>query len=418
MLKQLASELIKELESNGYEAFFVGGCVRDWLMNRPVHDIDICTNAHPCDVSRIFPNHIPTGLKHGTISVKHGGHLFEVTTYRTEGKYSDNRRPDEVMFVADLTEDLARRDFTMNAIAMSRTGEVIDPFNGQSDLDKKIIRAVGDPATRFQEDALRLLRAVRFAAQLGFTIEEKTKQGMEVTAVYLSRIAMERIRDEVLKMFASDYPLLGFETVNKTSLLQVFPLLHNLFQMAESQVWRLVHVPSIQQKVAFVCFAGLKDQAAADTETICQFIRLSNKDRDSITNLVTILSRLKPVWDHPHSIEWGPLLVKYGQVVCEQVDVILQAIWWRNRDGLSTKRLTETYQEMPIHHLKELAISGLELQQAFDRKKGEWIGCTLHYLVEQVALHHLPNTPEELLMAARKEVEKNEHQTGDIEGVS
>lgn len=416
MLKQLASELIEQLELNGYEAFFVGGCVRDWLLDRSVHDIDICTNAHPCDVSRIFPQHIPTGLKHGTLSVKHGGHLFEITTYRTEGTYSDSRRPDEVQFVSDLTQDLARRDFTINAMAMNRAEELIDPFNGLTDLKRGIIRAVGDPVTRFQEDALRLLRAVRFAAQLGFTIEDTTKQAMQMTAPYLSRIAVERIREELLKLWASDTPYIGFAAVNETSLLQVFPQLSNLFQTTEDQVWRLPFVPTVQQKVALLCYAGNLD--AGSTDRFCHSLRFSNKERESMIHLVSILLLLQPVWDQPRRISWGPLLVEYGQEICGCVDQLLQAIWWKNRDGMSTVNLDEAHQRMPIHHLKELAISGLDLQQAFERKKGEWIGRTLRYLLEQVALHDLSNTREELLAAARKEVEKDEHQTGDSQSVS
>lgn len=411
VLKQLASALIEQLEANGYEAYFVGGCVRDWILHRPVHDIDICTNAHPCDVSRIFPQHIPTGLKHGTVSVKHEGHLFEITTFRTEGAYTDFRRPDEVQFVTDITEDLARRDFTINAMAMNRADELIDPFGGKVDLENRVIRAVGDPVTRFREDALRLLRAARFSAQLGFEIEGQTRQAMRETAPLLSRIAVERIREELFKLLDSEYPECGIEVVNQTALLQVFPVLHNLFQTMSAQVWRLTRLSSIQQKMAFACYAG--DLKVEATTALCDQLRLSKKDREMICRFVSTLSQVKPVWDQPQSIEWGPILLEQGREYCRQIDELLQVIWWENRDPSITSSLIKTDQQMPIHSIRELAITGLDLQQALNRKSGDWIKRTLQRLLYQVAFCSLPNTPEDLLLAARKEVETDEHQTGD-----
>lgn len=195
-------EILERLENCGYEAYTVGGCVRDAIMGRSAHDTDITTNAVPEQVMEAFSGYkvIPTGLKHGTVTILKNGVPYEITTYRIDGEYKDSRRPESVEFTASLTEDLARRDFTMNAIAMDRHGNIADPFCGQADIENKIIRCVGDPEQRFTEDALRIIRAVRFASQLGFTIEEKTAEAVHSMRARLKNISAERIRSELDKL--------------------------------------------------------------------------------------------------------------------------------------------------------------------------------------------------------------------------
>ena len=197
-----AEKLLSELESCGFEAYMVGGCVRDSIMGREYHDIDITTNALPEDILRVFCSYkvIPTGIKHGTVTVLCDGEPFEITTYRIDGTYTDHRRPDSVEFTSDITADLARRDFTINATAMDRNGSVIDPFGGISDMKEGIIRCVGDPKTRFSEDALRIMRAVRFASQLGFVIDNDTATAIHDMKELLQNISNERIRDELDKL--------------------------------------------------------------------------------------------------------------------------------------------------------------------------------------------------------------------------
>ena len=163
--------ILKTLEGAGFAACFVGGCVRDTLLGRPVHDWDVTTSALPEEIMALFPRCIPTGIKHGTVTVLLRGESFEVTTFRRDGAYHDGRHPDGVVFVPNLTEDLARRDFTINAMAMHLDGRITDCFDGKADLKRGIIRCVGDPERRFREDALRMLRAWRFSAQLGFAID-------------------------------------------------------------------------------------------------------------------------------------------------------------------------------------------------------------------------------------------------------
>lgn len=200
-MKQSA-EILNVLEKSGFEAYLVGGCVRDTLMERPFHDTDITTNALPEQIIEAFRNYktIPTGIKHGTVTVIAGGIPYEITTYRIDGEYSDSRRPDSVEFTSSLREDLARRDFTINAVAMNSKGEIYDPFGGAEDINKKIIRCVGSPEKRFSEDALRIMRAIRFSAQLDFKIESQTAEAIHNMKDRLKNISAERIREELDKL--------------------------------------------------------------------------------------------------------------------------------------------------------------------------------------------------------------------------
>ena len=204
--KAAGEALLRKLEAAGYPAYFVGGCVRDSLLGRPVHDWDVTTAARPEEVMALFPRCVPTGIAHGTVTVLWQGASFEVTTFRTEGAYSDGRHPDAVTFVADLQGDLARRDFTVNAMAMDASGVVTDLYGGRADLKAGILRCVGDPVRRFTEDALRILRAVRFSAQLGFYIEPSTARAMVACAHLCRNLSAERVRDEMEKTLLSPRP--------------------------------------------------------------------------------------------------------------------------------------------------------------------------------------------------------------------
>ena len=198
--------ILKTLEGAGFAACFVGGCVRDTLLGRPVHDWDITTSALPEEIMALFPRCIPTGIKHGTVTVLLRGESFEVTTFRRDGAYHDGRHPDGVVFVPNLTEDLARRDFTINAMAMHLDGSITDCFDGKADLKRGIIRCVGDPERRFREDALRMLRALRFSAQLGFQIEDDTARAIRENAGLCRLLSRERVCAEAEKTLLSPLP--------------------------------------------------------------------------------------------------------------------------------------------------------------------------------------------------------------------
>ena len=202
------------LDSAGHRAVLAGGCVRDSLLGRRPSDWDIASSASPEEVLALFPRCVPTGIKHGTVTVLSGGGSVEVTAFRAEGGYSDHRRPDSVSFGCPLEADLARRDLTVNAMAMDAAGEITDPFGGRDDLRRRLLRCVGEPERRFDEDALRMLRAVRFSAQLGFEIEPRTLEAIRALAHLASGLSAERVRDELLKTLRSPAPGLVWQLVD------------------------------------------------------------------------------------------------------------------------------------------------------------------------------------------------------------
>lgn len=202
------------LDSAGHRAVLAGGCVRDNLLGRRPSDWDIASSASPEEVLALFPRCVPTGIKHGTVTVLSGGGSVEVTAFRAEGGYSDHRRPDSVSFGCPLEADLARRDLTVNAMAMDAAGEITDPFGGRDDLRRRLLRCVGEPERRFDEDALRMLRTVRFSAQLGFEIEPRTLEAIRALAHLASGLSAERVRDELLKTLRSPAPGLVWQLVD------------------------------------------------------------------------------------------------------------------------------------------------------------------------------------------------------------
>ena len=217
-----AAELLDTLHRAGYAAYVVGGCVRDSLLGLTPHDWDLCTSALPQQVMELFGAQrcIPTGLQHGTVTVKQSGVLYEITTFRTEGTYTDGRHPDEVHFVPDVREDLARRDLTINAMAYNEKEGLVDPFGGQADLQSGIVRAVGVPRQRFTEDALRILRLYRFAARFGFAIDPPTAQAAQELCAHLDCVSVERIEEELAKLLSAPAPA---AYLDKKILLVILP---------------------------------------------------------------------------------------------------------------------------------------------------------------------------------------------------
>ena len=218
-----ALPVLKEINEAGYEAYFVGGSVRDLLLNRHIHDVDIATSAYPMEIKQIFKKKIDTGITNGTVTILYEGESYEITTVRTESGYQDFRRPDHVTFVQNLSEDLKRRDFTINALAMDVDGNIIDHFDGLGDLENHLIRAVGKAENRFHEDALRMMRAVRFMSQLQFTLEPETEQAISDNHELLSKISVERIRDEFVKMGIAPGSQKAFQIFLDTGLSEEVP---------------------------------------------------------------------------------------------------------------------------------------------------------------------------------------------------
>lgn len=229
-----ASPILSTLVSNGHEGYFVGGCVRDLLLQKEIHDIDIATSATPNEVMQLFNKVILVGIEHGTVIVRHEGESYEVTTYRQDGEYTDHRRPNDVRFVTNLAEDLRRRDFTINALAMDRKGRITDLFHGQEDLEKKLIRTVGNPEERFQEDALRILRAVRFSSQLGCTIQKDTLEAMYAIRSQIQHLAIERITVELTKLFQGQHVAKAIQYIIDLRLDEQLPI----FQAGYSNIFK------------------------------------------------------------------------------------------------------------------------------------------------------------------------------------
>lgn len=246
-----ALPILRKIEMAGFEAYFVGGSVRDTILGREIHDVDIATSAYPEEVKQIFNRTVDTGIQHGTVMVLDHGNGYEVTTFRTESTYQDYRRPDEVTFVRSLEEDLKRRDFTINALALSEDGTITDLFSGLDDMKNHLIRAVGIADERFNEDALRMMRAIRFSSQLDFDIESETEGAIYRHSHLLEKIAIERIHEEFVKMMKGTRPNLGLTKMIETQLSEHVPgfkgqqviLKHlselNLQKMDEIKIWSL-----------------------------------------------------------------------------------------------------------------------------------------------------------------------------------
>ena len=241
-----ADYLIKIIENAGYEAYLVGGCVRDFFMNKPCDDIDITTSAKPIELEKILTEnkikYIETGLKHGTVTALIESDSFEITTYRTDGEYSDNRHPENVKFVSNIDDDLSRRDFTVNAIAFNpNKNEIVDLFGGKKDIENKVIKAVGNADVRFNEDALRIMRAVRFSSTLSFNIEEKTKTAIFKNKDLLKNVSKERLFSELSKLLMGDN-VFSVLTEYKEVLAVIIPELIPTFTCKQNTVWHLYDV--------------------------------------------------------------------------------------------------------------------------------------------------------------------------------
>ncbi|MGN0157547.1 MAG: CCA tRNA nucleotidyltransferase [Brotaphodocola sp.] len=273
--------IIRILQKNGYEAYAVGGCVRDTLLNRTPGDWDITTSALPEQVKALFHRTIDTGIEHGTVTIMMDHVGYEVTTYRIDGEYEDGRHPKQVEFTSNLLEDLKRRDFTINAMAYSCSTGIVDAFDGMGDLEKKVIRCVGDPMERFTEDALRILRAIRFSAQLDFTIEEKTWNAIFKIAPNIAKVSKERIQVELTKTLLSDHP---------ERIKQVFETgISDYVSTDFSQIpWADLNIPASLPKKKYVRWAGfLRVLSPEKAVRVLKDLKLDNDTIGKVRTLVT-----------------------------------------------------------------------------------------------------------------------------------
>lgn len=281
---EYAIKCIHKLEAMGFEAYLVGGCVRDALLGRNISDIDITTNALPRQIIEIFDNTIPTGIKHGTVTVILEGNPVEITTYRTEKGYNDSRHPDEVIFVSNLEQDLSRRDFTINAMAYNPKKGLIDLFGGKNDLVLKTIKTVGDPKIRFSEDALRILRAFRFASVLDFTIEDKTRQAAMELKSGINNISGERLLSELIKLSCGKKPSAVLDFVNAGGL-ECFGIYSALYSPA---VFDSLCTFDLKNDIVPIFFSLFK----CDIELITKKLKPSNDLKNHICFLIIKADKL------------------------------------------------------------------------------------------------------------------------------
>lgn len=285
-----AEEIISTLEANGHEAYLVGGCVRDVLMGRTPKDYDICTSALPQQVILLFDKIIPTGVNHGTVTVMLRNLPFEVTTFRTDGKYTDHRRPDAVLFSGSLLQDLERRDFTINAMAFHPVKGIIDPFDGLGDLQRRLIRTVGEPLKRFHEDALRMLRAVRFKARFGFSVHKTVLDAIKDLAGTIRFISRERILSEINGILLSPFP-------EEMSMIFQTRLSEYIFPACEAGIPSLHTLKLLPEKLQVRWAALLREVGITDREVIkafCEGMKMSSTLSKDILTLSSLLAEKLP----------------------------------------------------------------------------------------------------------------------------
>ena len=376
-----AMPVLRTLEDAGFEAYFVGGSVRDVLLHRHVHDVDITTSAYPEEVKELFDKSIDTGIKHGTVTVLYGGESYEITTFRTESGYQDFRRPDHVTFVQNLDKDLKRRDFTINALAMDMHGDIVDLFNGIEDLKNHIIRAVGNPEKRFHEDALRMMRAVRFMSQLEFKLEEKTEQAIKDNHELLKKISVERIREEFVKMGLGPFSRQAFQIFLDTQLSEDVPDFagkKNLLQVYP----QLKFSPTVETSLWAVIIILLK----VPNENIGKFMR-DWKNSNAMTEKVEqIIKMFDLIADHvPTDYE----LFEAGE------DIIINTIDVADILGqpVSSEALVDRYLALPIKTPSELAVDGRFLIKR-GMRPGAQLGRTLNQILKKVVACEIENSEE------------------------
>lgn len=375
---EAALSVIEKIEKAGFEAVIVGGAVRDHLLNRQIHDVDVATSALPMEIKTIFSKTVDVGIEHGTVIVLDEGTPIEVTTYRTDGTYTDYRRPEEVIFVRELPKDLERRDFTINAMAYTKDGRIVDLFGGKEDLEKGIIRAVGDPNSRFREDALRMLRAVRFAAQLGFSIEEKTMAAIQKDSDLIEFIARERIHMELSKMWVADYVYLGVKALVESHLAQYLPGDFGL----HLEAWKEFRAKDPEVGWAYLCLLNRPDM-----ETIIDFYKYSNKEKNFTKKVIHAYDRLLNHWNE-------------FDYFSNDLDILETAydfaVWQGNDVPFSKNHIAKVKEHLPIQSMDEFALNGNLLMQWSGKKGGPWLKEALNEALLAVLTGRVKNEEEQL----------------------
>lgn len=404
--------ILNRFYENNFQAFIVGGCVRDSLLGKTPHDYDITTNALPNKTESLFEKTIPTGIKHGTITVLINNNPFEVTTYRIDGEYLDNRKPENVEFVTNIKEDLARRDFTINALAYSPKLGFKDFFNGQEDLKDKIIRCVGAPDKRFNEDALRILRAIRFSCQLNFKIEEETFNSIKRNFHLVKNISKERIRDEFSKILLSSHSFNGLCTLKDIGLTDlIMPVLKENFNLDNETLKNNYKFLSLTKN-------KLSSKLASFILASCNFNAIGNLVEDILKNLhydnKTIKETLTLINEFNISLslnryELKKLINKVSkELIFDLIDLKRNFLKLNNQslDNINSieKELKNIIASKESLTIRDLAINGNSLGKELNLKPGKEIGLILNYLLDEVLKNPQLNTYGTLINLAKNKI--------------
>lgn len=375
-----AYPVMKKIEDAGYEAFFVGGSVRDYILGKPIQDVDIATSATPDEIKRIFPKTVDVGIEHGTVLVIHEGEGYEITTFRAESEYEDYRHPKKVEFIRTLEEDLKRRDFTINAIAMNKDGRVIDPFGGKRSLSEKKIKTVGNPDERFNEDALRMMRAIRFVSQLGFTLDHETFQSLKKNAHLLSKIAVERITSEFEKLLLGNEATKALKLAIEGKLHHYLPGLKNL-DYVEFSNDPLFPLQGVEEKWAFLLYV----LSVTQTNDFLRKWKLPVKKMKEIHLILEgVRKRENEIWTRYSLFEQG--LTRAQRI--ERLYCVL-----KNKElETSLDVLQKMWNGLSIHTIKELAVSGKDLMDWTKKKGGPWVKEELNFILDGVLEGQVENS--------------------------
>lgn len=392
-----AAELLDTLHRAGYAAYVVGGCVRDSLLGLTPHDWDLCTSALPQQGMELFGEEkcIPTGLQHGTVTVKQGGGLYEITTFRTEGAYTDGRHPDEVHFVPDVREDLARRDFTINAMAYNAKEGLVDPFGGQADLQSGVLRAVGVPHQRFTEDALRILRLYRFAARFGFSIDPPTAQAAQELCAHLDCVSVERIEEELAKLLSAPAPA---AYLDEKILGVVLPELSPEALAAAKPV--VDACPAGEQALPVRLAALLLSLGEDGTRRTLRRLRCSNA---CIEETAVLVREVVPGVPVSLNIYARKLLGKYNLCTVQRLAALGTALQpERSADFAALSELAERLDADGVCcRVSQLAVNGRDLMAA-GVPAGPGIRKVLEALLDGVIREEYPNERQALLAAVQQ----------------
>ncbi|GEP78429.1 CCA tRNA nucleotidyltransferase [Staphylococcus carnosus] len=391
-----AAPILQEIQDNGYEAYYVGGAVRDYLMDRPIHDIDITTSASPDEIEGIFTNTIPIGKEHGTINVVYNHENYEVTTFRAEGEYEDHRRPSEVIFVRDLYKDVERRDFTINAIAMDNQFNIKDYFNGYSDIQNKLIKTVGNPYERFNEDALRILRGLRFKSQLRFEIDSDAYKAMQEKIADTEYLSIERIIIELRKLLEGTDASIVYPLLNELQFFKYVPF----FKSFNTSAIEIKDPIKLELLIAIMSFKQSSNISLS-------MLKISNDSKKKIQKYITLFNKLPDIKTKKalkvFVYDYGISTLSYildmkDTLAANQIELGHPLIF-------NIESIDEINQNLIIRQRSDMMVNGKDILESLNQKGGPWLKDVLRNIECAIINQEIPNQKSEIINWVKTHVE-------------